>query len=152
MSGAVRLGDGAFDTRGYIGELEWEIHDRVVNRDLEVRVDTLMLDLEHIAVAAQLLEKRKQSRFRDGVRHGTYLVLGYCASHGDAPVLMWDGFATDVTNLLYYYVNVNSWVGEKDSSLQALASKPGDFTNLSISDYMAASHGFEPRLLVTPAN
>lgn len=40
------------------------------------------------------------------------------------------------------------WLGEKESNLQTLGSKPSDFTNLSTSDYMAASPGFEPRLLV----
>jgi hypothetical protein len=44
------------------------------------------------------------------------------------------------------------WFGEKGSNLQNLGSKPSDFTNLSISEYMDASLGFEPRLPIPKTN
>lgn len=47
----------------------------------------------------------------------------------------------------FFFVR-NIWLGEKESNLQILGSKPSDFTNLSTSDYMATSHGLEPWLLV----
>ena len=57
-------------------------------------------------------------------------------------------FIQHAVPFLWYIKIIISWLGEKGSNLQLPGSKPGDFTNLSIPDYMAASLGFEPSLLV----